>query len=1360
MLSIEPGVVLLLAACLHIVLMQHTRYVLPDGLSPQACPNNGHLCLTLDQYATQQRSHFTDGASFVFLAGNHTPQVMVNLSSINNLTLKGESSEEGVYVICRNFVTILCNNMTTLSISRLTFVLDFVEESSVTQSAVTLWGSRGVLLSDSRFVGMAERKGTFVVTRHSDVWVRNCLFEGNVGMYGGALFAYDRSTVTLEGSVFTQNKATYYGGAILALQSSIVLLGGLFTNNLADCGGAICFINGTFFVQKYSHHFPRAVDTEQEQLNFTNNVASRGGAVALLHSNATLTQLAIMFLGNSADNGSAVFSEGSRVTFDTKSLRFVENRASNTGGAIFSRAHSTITITGSSMKAADGVRAGLQQNATSKMVLFARNYATRGGGLYLESTTLLFEGVSVDIMQNSAEKNGGGICSVTSRLYLRAVVLSFVGNTAGLGGGIWSQDDVGIWVSRAEFESNSARSGAAIYFHHQREAVLQNVSVTGHVKTALFVFDSNLTFTGTADISRNGGPRTATGAGMYITRSVVSFTGHSLLEDNVATLGGAIVTFHSQISFVGITVFSQNRAFSQKSVTAGGGIYALETHILVLGTLAFTFNKADYGGAMFFSSGTKLTLEACSTLRTSHNHASQYGGSIYVEDTPTASQCLTEASGIQQFDTTPSCFLDIKGVIPNVSTMPSIVSQNDSTGDDGSFLYGGLLDRCRIDSLRDAYNQTSPLRLLKSTVLHIERVSGGSKATSSRPYQLCFCQSDQHYDCTSIRYVSIVSGQEINVSLLAVGQGGVAVPTRLTAIVGETARLSPLQSIQSLPPTCTQVTYNIFSSKDSERVVVFPDGPCRDQTAAKMNVTIKPCPNAFVLQGQDCICEKRLQEYDVECVVDDVPYVVRKAGSRVWMSAIYEDNGTYQGLVLFARCPTGYCREDEAIVSFSFGELDGQCSLHRSAVLCGACAANHSLSFGGPRCEVCSDAHLALLLPLAAAGIALVVFLSLLRLTVAMGVVNSIILYANIIQANRTLFSLNSTDVLTVFVSWWNLDLGIQTCFYHGMDGYAQTWLQFAFPLYVWLLISLIIITSRYSITLSKLVGSNPIAVLATLLLMSYNKVLKIIIEVYSAVKLDYPNNRTVTVWLKDANVAYLESKHLLLTVVTSLMVIFLFLPYTLLLLLGHRFYRISSRRHLRWLNRLKPLLDSYHAPYKTHTRYWTGLLLLVRCALYIVFSFNSLGATAKSLLAIIITFTAILILAWLSVRIYKSIYANVVEVVVYLNLITLSAATLAGASSPALVYTLVGVVFVIMLVTIVQQLYLVCIAKSAIWLWTKGRGVKIMESFKSLGIKKAVDHPMTTPHTGYSSHDQHRIVTKTVIDLRETLLEDDHPPS
>ena len=83
---------------------------------------------------------------------------------------------------------------------------------------------------------------------------------------------------------------------------------------------------------------------------------------------------------------------------------------------------------------------------------------------------------------------------------------------------------------------------------------------------------------------------------------------------------------------------------------------------------------------------------------------------------------------------------------------------------------------------------------------------------------------------------------------------------------------------------------------------------------------------------------------------------------------------------------------------------------------------------------------MALILPFALAGVVLVAVLLLLNLSVAVGTVNGLIFYANVVQVNRSIFfPLGKTNILTVFIAWLNLDLGIETCIYDGMDAYAFT---------------------------------------------------------------------------------------------------------------------------------------------------------------------------------------------------------------------------------------------------------------------------------------------------------------------------------
>jgi len=97
-------------------------------------------------------------------------------------------------------------------------------------------------------------------------------------------------------------------------------------------------------------------------------------------------------------------------------------------------------------------------------------------------------------------------------------------------------------------------------------------------------------------------------------------------------------------------------------------------------------------------------------------------------------------------------------------------------------------------------------------------------------------------------------------------------------------------------------------------------------------------------------------------------------------------------------------------------------------------------------------------------GVALVSLLLVCKLTVATGTLSGLVFYANIVGTNQTIFlPVESTDAFSVFIAWLNLDFGIETCFYDGMDAYIKTWLQFVFPVYIWVLVGLVILISHFS---------------------------------------------------------------------------------------------------------------------------------------------------------------------------------------------------------------------------------------------------------------------------------------------------------
>ena len=152
---------------------------------------------------------------------------------------------------------------------------------------------------------------------------------------------------------------------------------------------------------------------------------------------------------------------------------------------------------------------------------------------------------------------------------------------------------------------------------------------------------------------------------------------------------------------------------------------------------------------------------------------------------------------------------------------------------------------------------------------------------------------------------------------------------------------------------------------------------------------------------------------------------------------------------------------------------------------------------GSNQCGQCTNNHLALIIPFGLAGIALVSFIIGLNLTVSVGTINGLTFYANVVKIyGHIFFSNGPVNFYSYFISWLNLDLGIKTCFINGIGSCNKVWLQFFFPGYVWFLLILIIILSRYSSKVVRLVGRQAIPVLATMILLSYTKLIHTVIQV------------------------------------------------------------------------------------------------------------------------------------------------------------------------------------------------------------------------------------------------------------------------
>ena len=167
---------------------------------------------------------------------------------------------------------------------------------------------------------------------------------------------------------------------------------------------------------------------------------------------------------------------------------------------------------------------------------------------------------------------------------------------------------------------------------------------------------------------------------------------------------------------------------------------------------------------------------------------------------------------------------------------------------------------------------------------------------------------------------------------------------------------------------------------------------------------------------------------------------------------------------------------------------------------------------------------------------------------------------------------------------------------------------------------------------------------------------------------------------------------HILLGVFAISSLLFLFLPYTILLLTGHWLQAYSDSKVFSWINKLKPFMDTYHGPFKKESRYWTGFLLLVRCIMFLIFAFNTLGNATINLLTIISVSVGLMALAWLQTRLYVEIYNDILEASFILNLCIFAAATYhvreTKERQDKLAYTSVGIAFVIFVCIVLYHIF------------------------------------------------------------------------
>lgn len=1143
--------------------------------------------------------------------------------------------------------------------------------------------------------------GVLGVEGGTNLIIQNSSFYGNkaIGKYGnGGVLTAIESTVTIKNSSFTNNNAANSGGVFIAQQSNFVIDATNFTNNRGDYGGVFFLsasnatIHGATFVSGRAQSRGGVVFAQTSILNISGIICAQNyaheeaGVFYLIRT--WLTIHGSKFYSNSAGYGGVMSIQGPSAQLDIERSKFANNTAYQNGGIICLE-KSVLTITHSDFVNSIAFRHGGVLYTSNASVAIQDSHFLHGKAYQYGSVLYV---ITTDLKCNGTVIFSNNVARLGTMYLLQSLVL-LMGNfsfTNNLGSIFARKTIVNLTGYTTVINSSSVRLNLAPRFSEGGGITAYQSKVNIHGRCILMYNQAH-----------NGG-------GVYASESeVYVYSKTAVISNNKASNNGGGMFLHlSELDCqINCVLKISNNSASQK----GGGIHAISSVINV----HFSYNEDNIGASVFFVGnqadlGGGACLDANSKLYilkkdwSTHLHFSitfttnsaNYGGALFISDETNSGICAS--ASYQLLPVITQCFMQsvaqysfIAAININLVNMEFVKNLAHISG---QTLYGGLLDRCTVSPSAEVYKLWDDLYHPYGKPDIITGVDYFTNITnirnldsiSSHPTRICFCTNGEPKCNYNPLPLQVKKGERFTVHLVAVDQVNHTVPKAniKTTLKSPQSGLGEGQLIQTTlsNKACTKLQFNVFSPHEYEELILHPEGPCKDAVLSKHTLQIQflPCQCPVGLQPKlnetlNCVCEcdSRIRPYVSGCN-STTGGVVKEGPSWISFINVTNDLSATTGVfVIHPYCPFDYCTPFYSETEINFNLINGadaQCSHNRSGILCGSCKHGLSLSLGSSRCIICSrswPANLAAtLIGAAIAGILLIVVLLVLNLTVATGTLNGIILYVNIISAYGSTFFPNSeTNFVTVFIAWLNLEIGLDFCFIEGMDAYYKTWLQVAFPAFVILLVVLVISFSEYCSKFAQVIGrKNPIAVLATLILLSYTKLLHTTIAALSFTFLQYPGGARELLWLPDTSILYLRGKHIPLFI-TALIILLCGVGYTTLLFTWQWLLYHQDKRILRWICRSQKFtlfIEPYHAPFTFKHRYWIGLLLLVRVVLSVISAVNTSSDPGINLLSVGTALTLLLIVrsCLQGNRIYRKKPVEILELMCFLNIIILCLAS------------------------------------------------------------------------------------------------------
>ena len=752
-----------------------------------------------------------------------------------------------------------------------------------------------------------------------------------------------------------------------------------------------------------------------------------------------------------------------------------------------------------------------------------------------------------------------------------------------------------LTVTNTSFIGNYADIGGAAYFYISPQNI-SDYSITFDNVT----FEENFARVGTV-LEADTRPATFVSKTLQILMQDVRAINNRI--PNTVTMSSVAAASENSAAFVFLSVF--NITVSGRDDTHGsqfvsnspGAFLVVGGNIYLNGNVLFERNSALAGGAISLYDFSLLFIVEGSRIVFMQNEALTVGGAIFASSpgTRTSPTCVFQVIGPRRVSLSEVHVLDLRMKFIGNSALEG-----------GNSIYVNPLFGCATipESALVDISVSFNTRLFYEAIFEFfSPVNNSFSEFASIPERICFCESDDVENVRAlcapkVRDITVVSGQTFSLGLFPTDLSLNPVSSILFIDVDSSAHsLGRGQTSSQLKGgKCTIVDLNLHGpSNTTVRLTLHTQ---QGTLPVKLNVRIEDCPPGFVAVERDhlltCICDPYVTDVIGSTCNFNTYTILRPSNANAtWLGVVEHED--FSDVVFVHTCPIGFC--NRSLGSVDLTVPDYLCKEGRTGTLCGDCKGNLSVVFGSPECRECSNFWLFTIFLYAVAGVLLVIFLFLLNFTVAQGTISaiSVIFYVNIVSVNSSLFfPASNRGFLFIWVSILNLELGFPLCFYEGMTEVAKAGLQCVFPIYLLLLCVLLIFFSRWFKSIAKLTSFHGIQVLATLIYLSYSKLLRLVIDIFSlsTLRSEKENN---FVWLYDGNIAFFTNLHIIIIIFPAVVTLVFIVLYTLLLVFIKQVEQFTSK--------FKPLLDAYGGPFKDPFRFWFGMRLLLLTAMCLTYA-------------------------------------------------------------------------------------------------------------------------------------------------------------